>query len=239
MEDHMEEEYFCLKWSDHHSNMLHNFEMFLKNEALCDVTIACDGSSIKAHKLVLSASSPFFHKLFLDNPSTNPIVILSDIKYDDLKTLIDFMYHGHVNVSENQLSVILKAAENLKIKGLGNCMEELLNDDQSSVLKSKPMFSNRNANNSDHDKDNSVSHFKGKAQKIHTDHSYVEEATSYDHQSEMYYADTKKLKTLSNDQNPVEIVNTFDSNLDINPSKLMEQSMTTEDVSTTPFTYLL
>ncbi|XP_013781432.2 protein tramtrack, beta isoform-like isoform X3 [Limulus polyphemus] len=109
---------FCLKWNNHHSNMLSVFEQLLSNEALVDVTLACEGVSIKAHKVVLSACSPFFQTLFVDNPCKHPIVIMKDMRYVDLKAIIDFIYHGEVNVSQDQLSALLKTAETLKVKGL-------------------------------------------------------------------------------------------------------------------------
>lgn len=117
----MEDQQFCLKWSNHHSNMVDIFGRLLTDEALCDVTLACDGFSFKAHKLILSASSSFFQNLFLENPCTHPIIILPDLKYIDMKALVDFMYNGQINVSESQLPKLLKAAENLRIKGLSDC----------------------------------------------------------------------------------------------------------------------
>lgn len=45
-------------------------------QAFCDVTLACDGGSLKCHKIVLAASSDYFQKLFIDNNSEHPIVFL-------------------------------------------------------------------------------------------------------------------------------------------------------------------
>ncbi|XP_029822376.1 protein tramtrack, beta isoform isoform X25 [Ixodes scapularis] len=109
---------FCLKWNNHQSNMLVVFEQLLSNEALVDVTLACEGHSLKAHKMVLSACSPFFQALFVENPCKHPIVILKDMRYMDLKAIVEFMYKGEVNVSQDQLSALLKTAETLKVKGL-------------------------------------------------------------------------------------------------------------------------
>ena len=44
-------------------------------------------------------------------------MILKDVKFTDLKVMVDFMYYGEVNVSQEQLPYILKTAEMLKIKG--------------------------------------------------------------------------------------------------------------------------
>lgn len=51
-----------------------------------------------------------FQSLFVANPCQHPIVILKDIKYSDLKTMVDFMYYGEVNVSQDQLPAILKVS---------------------------------------------------------------------------------------------------------------------------------
>ncbi|XP_040354712.1 protein bric-a-brac 2 isoform X1 [Ixodes scapularis] len=109
---------FCLKWNNHQSNMLVVFEQLLSNEALVDVTLACEGHSLKAHRMVLSACSPFFQALFVENPCKHPIVIMKDMRYMDLKAIVEFMYKGEVNVSQDQLSALLKTAEALKVKGL-------------------------------------------------------------------------------------------------------------------------
>ncbi|GFR10083.1 protein bric-a-brac 2 [Trichonephila clavata] len=115
---------FCLKWNNHTNNMIQVFESLLSSETLVDVTLACDGLSLKAHKLVLSACSTFFQSLFLENPCKHPIVIMKDMRYSDLKAIIDFMYRGEVNVSHDQLAALLKTAETLKVKGLAEVTSE-------------------------------------------------------------------------------------------------------------------
>uniref|UniRef100_A0A1E1XE00 BTB domain-containing protein n=1 Tax=Amblyomma aureolatum TaxID=187763 RepID=A0A1E1XE00_9ACAR len=124
---------FCLKWNNHQSNMLAVFEQLLSNEALVDVTLACEGLSLKAHKMVLSACSPFFQALFVENPCKHPIVILKDMRYMDLKAIVEFMYRGEVNVSQDQLTALLKTAETLKVKGLAEVTGENKNGALVSV----------------------------------------------------------------------------------------------------------
>jgi len=98
--------------------MLVVFDQLLQSESFVDVTLACEGLSLKAHKMVLSACSPYFQSLFMDNPCQHPIVILKDMHYNELKAIVDFMYKGEVNVSQDQLPALLKTAETLKVKGL-------------------------------------------------------------------------------------------------------------------------
>ncbi|XP_031617645.1 transcriptional regulator Kaiso isoform X1 [Contarinia nasturtii] len=109
---------FCLRWNNHQPNFISVFSSLLHNEALVDVTLAAEGRQLQAHKVVLSACSSYFQSLFTTNPCQHPIVILKDVQYNDLKTMVDFMYYGEVNVSQEQLPHILKTAEMLKIKGL-------------------------------------------------------------------------------------------------------------------------
>lgn len=42
----------------------------------------------------------------MDNPSQHPIVILKDVTFADLRTMVDFMYYGEVNVTEEQLTQV-------------------------------------------------------------------------------------------------------------------------------------
>lgn len=109
---------FCLKWNNYQSNMSEVFQNMLQNENLVDVTLACEGANLKAHKMVLAACSPYFQSLFVTNPCKHPIVILKDVRFVDLKAIIDFMYRGEVNVSQDQLSALLKTAETLKGKSV-------------------------------------------------------------------------------------------------------------------------
>lgn len=46
--------------------------------------------------------------LFNETPCKHPIIIIKDMSYNHLKTLIEFMYYGEVNISQDQLPVILK-----------------------------------------------------------------------------------------------------------------------------------
>ncbi|XP_055526004.1 uncharacterized protein LOC129718858 isoform X2 [Wyeomyia smithii] len=115
----MGSEHYCLRWNNHQSNLLGVFNQLLQDESLVDVTLACsEGASIRAHKVVLSACSSYFQTLFLTHPGRHPIVILKDVRFAELRTLVDFMYKGEVNVEYCQLSELLKTAESLKVKGL-------------------------------------------------------------------------------------------------------------------------
>lgn len=54
----------CLKWNSFLNNIATSFESLWEEEGLVDVTLASDGQCLTAHKVILSASSPFFKKVF-------------------------------------------------------------------------------------------------------------------------------------------------------------------------------
>jgi len=109
---------FSLRWNHHQANMLNVFDKLLQSEAFCDVTLACDGGSLKCHKIVLAASSNYFQKLFMDNSSEHPIVFLKDVKAVQVRAILDYMYKGEVSVAQDELPSLLRVAELLKVKGM-------------------------------------------------------------------------------------------------------------------------
>lgn len=73
----------------------------------------------RLHKLVLCASSSHFEKLLgALPPGQTPIVVLDGPHPQDVASLIHFIYHGEVNVDQENLASLLRTAESLKIKGL-------------------------------------------------------------------------------------------------------------------------
>lgn len=93
-------------------------------ESYCDVTIACDGKFYPVHKLVLSVCSDYFEQMFDRTKCKHPIIVLKDIRHEDLEALLNYMYVGEVNVLQSDLSGLIKAAECLRIKGLAVPDEE-------------------------------------------------------------------------------------------------------------------
>ncbi|MCL4123722.1 UNVERIFIED_CONTAM: hypothetical protein GTU68_057158, partial [Idotea baltica] len=115
----MAEQQFCLRWNNFQSNIVTSFEALLDKEEFVDVTLTAEGKSLKAHRVLLSACSPYFRELFRDLPShQHPVIVLRDTSFLELKSLLSFIYHGEVNVSQDRLGLLLKTAESLRIKGL-------------------------------------------------------------------------------------------------------------------------
>lgn len=61
-----------------------------------------------------------FQSVLSQQYDKHPIIILKDVKYAELRAMMDYMYRGEVNISQDQLAALLKAAESLQIKGLSD-----------------------------------------------------------------------------------------------------------------------
>ncbi|XP_054288098.1 sex determination protein fruitless-like isoform X4 [Macrosteles quadrilineatus] len=116
----MADQQFCLRWNNHQSTLISVFDTLLENGTLVDCTLAAEGQYLKAHKVVLCACSPYLEALLSQHYEKHPIVILKDVKFSELKSMMDYMYRGEVNISQDQLGTFLKAAESLQIKGLSD-----------------------------------------------------------------------------------------------------------------------
>jgi len=55
-----------------------------------------------------------------------PTIILSDISPQDIKSIIEFIYHGEIRVPVENISSLLEAAQSLKISGLVDVSIKLL-----------------------------------------------------------------------------------------------------------------
>ena len=112
-------EKFCLKWNDFESNISHSFRELREDKDFFDLTLACDDENqISAHKVILAACSPFFRSILRRNKHEHPLLYLKGIKHTDLTAVLNFMYHGEVNVAQEDLNSFLAVAEELKVKGL-------------------------------------------------------------------------------------------------------------------------
>lgn len=111
-------EKLCLKWNDFQANYCEALRELRGDEEFSDVTIACDDVQIEAHKIILSASSPFFKNLLKKNKHPHPLVYLKGLKNSLLVSILDFIYDGEVNIAHEDLNEFLSAAEELKVKGL-------------------------------------------------------------------------------------------------------------------------
>jgi len=143
----MATEQFCLRWNDFHANITSAFSDIRDDDDFLDVTLVCDGDIVRAHKLVLSACSPLFRVMLKKNSHPQPMIFLRGIRFPDMVAILNFMYHGEVNVNQEDLQMFLAAAEELRIKGLSQASNDSkLEKLDNSVPKIKQASGGSNTN---------------------------------------------------------------------------------------------
>ena len=140
-------ENFCLRWNDFESNVSGAFRELREDSDFFDVTLATSDSgnrTLQAHKVILSACSSFFKQMLRQQARAHahphPFIYLRGVSYNDLLSVLDFMYHGEVNVAQDDLNSFLAVAEELQIKGLTNKdqSESTSTPGPSSTSKARP-----------------------------------------------------------------------------------------------------
>jgi len=131
-------EKFCLRWNDFESNISVAFREIRDEKDFFDVTLACGDRQIQAHKLILSACSPFFRGVLRRNPHAHPLLYLKGVDYSDLQAVLNFMYHGEVNVAQEELNSFLAVAEDLKVKGLTQNNQNSSSGSDNAVNRDPP-----------------------------------------------------------------------------------------------------
>lgn len=106
-----------LVWDNHLANVSGLFETLYQEHKLVDVTLACRDGHLRAHKLILSACSPFFERIFQENPCDHPVVIIRGVYFQEMQTLLDYIYRGRISIAANLVNDLMCVASDLEIKG--------------------------------------------------------------------------------------------------------------------------
>ena len=151
-------EKFCLKWNDFQENIISAFKYLREDSDLTDVTLACEGNQqIQAHKVILSASSPVFKTLLSTYKNQTPLIYMKGVTANHLTSIVDFIYYGEANVSQEDLNNFLALAEEFQLKGLtGNSPLEGTGN-TNSLEKSKSEKGEKKDRNTKQDTSNDAS----------------------------------------------------------------------------------
>jgi len=135
-------EKFCLRWNDFERNISSAFRDIRDEKEFFDVTIATsDNEQLQAHKVILSACSPFFRSVLRRNQPANQqgslVLYLKGVTFRDMESVLNFMYHGEVNVAQDDLNSFLAVAEELRVKGLTQSTSGGSDSSNASTLPTK------------------------------------------------------------------------------------------------------
>ncbi|XP_072112020.1 kelch-like protein 2 isoform X4 [Mobula birostris] len=93
-------------------------DLFRRQNLLCDVTLVAEDTEIPAHRVVLAACSPYFHAMFTGEMSESKAkrVRIKEVDKWTLNILIDYVYTAEIQVTEENVQVLLPAAGLLQLQ---------------------------------------------------------------------------------------------------------------------------
>ena len=125
-------------WSKFETQTKTLFNNLITDTDFLDVTLVTDdGKQIKAHKVILSASSPFFRHVLSSNPHQHPLLYLKGISSSSLGSILEFIYLGEVNIALEHLDYFIQASEDLKIIGMLDVNQESITREEISEQRPK------------------------------------------------------------------------------------------------------
>ena len=112
-------EKFSLKWNDFQSNISKTFSALRTEEDFYDVTLVSDDQhQVSAHRVVLSACSPYFKNILKQNRHSNPLLCLDGVTSSELQFVLDYIYQGEVQIFQENLDRFLEVAQRFQLEGL-------------------------------------------------------------------------------------------------------------------------
>jgi kelch-like protein 20 len=103
----------------HPQRLLEQISQLRRSAELCDVCLVVGACRVYAHKLVLSASSPYFRAMFTGElaESRQTQITIRDIDEAAMELLVDFCYTSRITVDERSVQTLLPAACILQVSG--------------------------------------------------------------------------------------------------------------------------
>jgi hypothetical protein len=117
------DEMLKLSWNDYRNLASNTFRYLLSDKEFTDVTLVCDDDvQIDAHKIVLSSASKFFRRVFVKNPHPKPLIYLKGLRYEDVKSILEFIYLGETEVKQNNVRRFMEIGFDLEVQGIDEKM---------------------------------------------------------------------------------------------------------------------
>ena len=118
-------EKLCLKWNDFHQSIARCYNDLRTGVDFSDVTLVCeDDQQIEAHRIILTACSPFFSTVLRRNKHPHPIIYMRGVKAKELVAILDFIYYGEANIYQEDMNAFLALAKDLQFKGMSGAQDD-------------------------------------------------------------------------------------------------------------------
>ena len=119
---------YLYKPKDHSSVMFSYLSKLRKSDIFCDITIIIANNKYRAHKIILTAASPYFEAMFLSGmaESHQDSVVLQNIDTAAFESILNMIYEGQIFISVTTVQSILFAASIFQIDHLKMACSDFL-----------------------------------------------------------------------------------------------------------------
>jgi len=86
-----------VQWNNFQGSLAVQLDNMRQADSFCDVTLFCEETELKAHKVILSACSSAFQTMLKKiscHNSCHPVIFLHDLKCSDVEAILKFIYTG-------------------------------------------------------------------------------------------------------------------------------------------------
>ena len=151
-----------VSWNNFQNVAKDMFRQLKSDTDFTDVTLVSeDLVHIRAHKVILAASSELFQAILRNTRSPNSLLYLKGVHHNHLEALMTFVYDGEVEVEEKNLEELMRVAMELQVKGL---FKE--NDEEKRKGYSSMSNDTKNAENNSFETEDSKATMKNIVKKV-------------------------------------------------------------------------
>ena len=126
--------HYNFTWHTYSAHLRDMMKELMMNYDFTDVTLVTeDRKHIRAHKNILSTSSPVFKAIVKLDLNAKSIIFLRGINFSELESIMQFIYLGEAIFNEERMNEFLAVAKLLEIKELCNAKTETNNDCEPSL----------------------------------------------------------------------------------------------------------
>ena len=112
---------YQVSWDSYQDHLKSMLQEIMTSTEYTDVTLVSDDlHSVRAHKVILSAVSPVLKSILNNVTEKNSAIYLRGIMYQDLQSIMEYIYLGETTLSQEKINEFLNIARNLQVKDIGN-----------------------------------------------------------------------------------------------------------------------
>ena len=138
---------FSLKWGEFQPFISNSIKSLRDLGDFTDVTLVCEDGQQEAHRIILSACSPFFQRVLkLQSGQQQLVMFMRGVEIGQLTSLLDFIYTGEVELPRDDVDQFILLAGELKIKGLVSDEDSLDKQRNESAEANNASSKETNAN---------------------------------------------------------------------------------------------